>query len=76
MIVGFLDSYIPEPVKPLDKPFLLPLEEVLGVADRSTVVSGRIESGLVKVGEEVEIVGIKETIKWTCTGVEVSGKML
>ncbi|WP_240492671.1 EF-Tu/IF-2/RF-3 family GTPase, partial [Photorhabdus namnaonensis] len=66
-----LDSYIPEPERAIDQPFLLPIEDVFSISGRGTVVTGRVERGIVKVGEEVEIVGIKDTTKTTCTGVEM-----
>ena len=71
-----LDSYVEEPVRPMDKDFLMPVEDVFSISGRGTVVTGRIERGQVKVGEEVEIVGIKDTIKTTCTGVEMFRKLL
>ncbi|EBF8168504.1 elongation factor Tu, partial [Salmonella enterica subsp. enterica serovar Bredeney] len=64
-LAGFLDSYIPEPERAIDKPFLLPIEDVFSISGRGTVVTGRVERGIIKVGEEVEIVGIKETQKST-----------
>jgi len=70
------DSYIPEPKRDIDKPFLMPIEDVFSISGRGTVVTGRIERGMVKVGEEVEIVGIKTTVKTTCTGVEMFRKIL
>jgi elongation factor Tu len=70
------DSYIPEPVRELDKPFLMPVEDVFTISGRGTVSTGRIERGRVKVGEEVEIVGIKDTVKTTITGVEMFRKLL
>ena len=70
------DSYIPEPVRDTDKPFLMPIEDVFSISGRGTVVTGRIERGIVKVGEEVEIIGIRPTIKTTCTGVEMFRKLL
>ncbi len=70
------DSYIPEPERAIDKPFLLPIEDVFSISGRGTVVTGRVERGIIKVGEEVEIVGIKETQKSTCTGVEMFRKLL
>ncbi len=73
-LAGFLDSYIPEPERAIDKPFLLPIEDVFSISGRGTVVTGRVERGIIKVGEEVEIVGIKETAKSTCTGVEMFRK--
>jgi len=75
-LVETMDSYIPEPVRNIDKAFLLPIEDVFSISGRGTVVTGRIESGIVKVGEEVEIVGIHDTIKSTCTGVEMFRKLL
>jgi elongation factor Tu len=71
-----LDSYIPTPERAVDKPFLLPIEDVFSISGRGTVVTGRVERGVVKVGEEVEIVGIKPTVKTTCTGVEMFRKLL
>ena len=71
-----LDSYIPEPERAIDKPFLLPIEDVFSISGRGTVVTGRVERGIIKVGEEVEIVGIKATTKTTCTGVEMFRKLL
>jgi elongation factor Tu len=71
-----LDSYIPEPQRALDGAFLMPVEDVFSISGRGTVVTGRIERGIVKVGEELEIVGIKPTLKTTCTGVEMFRKLL
>jgi len=71
-----VDSYIPQPDRPKDKPYLMPIEDVFSISGRGTVVTGRIERGVVKVGEEIEIVGIKETQKTTCTGVEMFRKLL
>ncbi|AZQ12940.1 MULTISPECIES: elongation factor Tu [Shewanella] len=71
-----LDTYIPEPERAIDKPFLMPIEDVFSISGRGTVVTGRVERGIVKVGEEVEIVGIKDTTKTTCTGVEMFRKLL
>ncbi len=71
-----LDEYIPQPVRELDKPFLMPIEDVFSIEGRGTVVTGRIERGIIKVGEEVEIVGIKDTAKTTVTGVEMFNKSL
>lgn len=71
-----LDSYIPEPERAIDGAFLMPIEDVFSISGRGTVVTGRIERGEVKVGEEVEIVGIKDTEKTTCTGVEMFRKLL
>jgi elongation factor Tu len=75
-LVETMDSYIPEPVRNIDKSFLLPIEDVFSISGRGTVVTGRVESGIVKVGEEVEIVGIRDTVKTTCTGVEMFRKLL
>jgi elongation factor Tu len=71
-----VDDYIPQPVRPVDQPFLMPVEDVFGIKGRGTVVTGRIERGLVKVGEEIEIVGLKATRKTTVTGVEMFKKLL
>ncbi len=75
-LVEHMDSYIPEPERQIDKPFLLPIEDVFSISGRGTVVTGRVERGIVKVGEEIEIVGIKDTTKTTCTGVEMFRKLL
>ena len=75
-LVDTMDSYIPTPVRDIDKPFLLPIEDVFSISGRGTVVTGRIERGIVKVGEDIEIVGIKPTIKTTCTSVEMFRKLL
>jgi elongation factor Tu len=75
-LMDALDSYIPEPVRAIDGPFLMPIEDVFSISGRGTVVTGRVERGIVKVGEEVEIVGIKDTVKTTCTGVEMFRKLL
>ena len=75
-LVEALDSYIPEPERAIDQPFLLPIEDVFSISGRGTVVTGRVERGVVKVGEEIEIVGIKETTKTTVTGVEMFRKLL
>jgi elongation factor Tu len=75
-LVETMDSYFPEPVRNIDKSFLLPIEDVFSISGRGTVVTGRIESGIVKVGEEVEIIGIRDTVKSTCTGVEMFRKLL
>ncbi|TEF71666.1 elongation factor Tu [Pseudomonas aeruginosa] len=72
-LVETLDSYIPEPVRAIDQPFLMPIEDVFSISGRGTVVTGRVERGIIKVQEEVEIVGIKATTKTTCTGVEKPG---
>jgi elongation factor Tu len=71
-----LDSYIPMPERAVDKPFLMPVEDVFSISGRGTVVTGRVERGIIKVGEELEIVGIKPTVKTTCTGVEMFRKLL
>ena len=71
-----VDDYIPQPERPKDQPFLMPIEDVFSISGRGTVVTGRIESGVVKVGEEIEIVGLKDTMKTTCTGVEMFRKLL
>ncbi|MDE2000672.1 MAG: elongation factor Tu, partial [Burkholderiales bacterium] len=75
-LVETLDTYIPEPERAIDKSFLLPIEDVFSISGRGTVVTGRVESGIIKVGEEIEIVGIKDTVKTTCTGVEMFRKLL
>ena len=71
-----VDTFIPQPDRPKDKPFLMPVEDVFSISGRGTVVTGRIESGIIKVGEEIEIVGIKDTKKSVCTGVEMFRKLL
>ena len=71
-----LDDYIPEPERAIDQPFLMPIEDVFSIQGRGTVVTGRIESGVLKVGDEVQIVGIKDTVATTCTGVEMFRKLL
>jgi elongation factor Tu len=71
-----VDEYIPQPERPIDQPFLMPVEDVFSISGRGTVVTGRVERGVVKVGEEIEIVGIKPTQKTTCTGVEMFRKLL
>ena len=75
-LVEAMDSYIPEPERAIDGAFLMPIEDVFSISGRGTVVTGRIERGVVKVGEEIEIVGIKDTTKTTCTGVEMFRKLL
>ncbi len=75
-LAAALDSYIPTPERAIDKPFLLPIEDVFSISGRGTVVTGRVERGIIKVGEEIEIVGLKETQKTTCTGVEMFRKLL
>jgi len=71
-----VDSYVPQPERDIDKPFLMPVEDVFSISGRGTVATGRVERGIIKVGDEVEIVGIKETQKTTCTGVEMFRKLL
>jgi elongation factor Tu len=71
-----VDSYIPQPERPKDQPFLMPIEDVFSISGRGTVVTGRVERGIVKVGDEVEIVGLKATTKTVCTGVEMFRKLL
>jgi elongation factor Tu len=71
-----VDAYIPQPERPKDQPFLMPIEDVFSISGRGTVVTGRIERGIVNVGEEIEIVGLKDTVKTTCTGVEMFRKLL
>jgi len=75
-LVEEMDSYIPEPTRDIDHPFLMPIEDVFSISGRGTVVTGRVERGIVKVGEEVEIVGIHPTTKTICTGVEMFRKLL
>ena len=75
-LMAAVDSYIPQPERDKDKPFLMPFEDVFSISGRGTVVTGRVERGIIKVGEEIEIVGIKETAKTTCTGVEMFRKLL
>ncbi|MDP1775936.1 MAG: elongation factor Tu [Moraxellaceae bacterium] len=75
-LVETLDTYIPEPMRAIDKSFLMPIEDVFSISGRGTVVTGRVERGIVKVGEEVEIIGLKDTVKTTCTGVEMFRKLL
>src|SRR5215212_415350 len=75
-LMAAVDSYIPQPERAVDLPFLMPIEDVFSISGRGTVVTGRVERGIVKVGEEVEIVGIKATVKTTCTGVEMFRKLL
>jgi len=71
-----VDAYIPQPDRPIDKPFLMPIEDVFSISGRGTVVTGRIERGIVKVGEEIEIIGIRDTVKSTVTGIEMFRKLL
>ncbi len=75
-LMSAVDSYIPTPARAKDKPFLMPIEDVFSISGRGTVVTGRVERGIVKVGDEVEIVGLKETAKTVCTGVEMFRKLL
>ena len=75
-LVEAMDSYFPQPERQIDKPFLLPIEDVFSISGRGTVVTGRVERGIVKVGEEIEIIGLKPTIKTICTGVEMFRKLL
>ena len=75
-LVDAMDAYFPQPMRATDKPFLLPIEDVFSISGRGTVVTGRVERGIVKVGQEIEIVGLKPTVKTTCTGVEMFRKLL
>jgi len=75
-LMAEVDGYIPTPDRPIDQPFLMPIEDVFSISGRGTVVTGRVERGVVEVGDEIEIVGIKETSKSTCTGVEMFRKLL
>ena len=75
-LMAQVDEYIPTPDRPVDQPFLMPVEDVFSISGRGTVVTGRVETGVIKVGEEIEIVGIRETQKTTCTGVEMFRKLL
>jgi elongation factor Tu len=75
-LVETLDSYIPEPVRAIDRPFLMPIEDVFSISGRGTVVTGRVERGIVRIQEEIEIVGLRPTTKTTCTGVEMFRKLL
>jgi len=75
-LIEAVDSFIPQPDRPIDKPFLMPIEDVFSISGRGTVVTGRVETGIVKVGEELEIVGIHDTRKTVCTGVEMFRKLL
>ena len=75
-LMAAVDEYIPQPDRPVDLPFLMPIEDVFSISGRGTVVTGRIETGVVKVGEEIEIIGLKDTQKTTCTGVEMFRKLL
>jgi elongation factor Tu len=75
-LVEALDAYIPDPERAIDQPFLMPIEDVFSISGRGTVVTGRVERGVIKTGEEIEIVGIKDTVKTVCTGVEMFRKLL
>jgi elongation factor Tu len=75
-LMAAVDEYIPQPERPIDQPFLMPIEDVFSISGRGTVVTGRVERGIVKVGEEIEIVGIRDTVKTVCTGVEMFRKLL
>ncbi|MBW1758726.1 MAG: elongation factor Tu, partial [Deltaproteobacteria bacterium] len=75
-LMDAIDSFIPEPVRDIEKPFLMPIEDVFSISGRGTVVTGRVERGIVRVGDAVEIVGIRETTKTVCTGVEMFRKLL
>jgi elongation factor Tu len=75
-LIEEMDAYIPEPKRDIDQPFLMPIEDVFSISGRGTVVTGRVDRGIVKVSEEIEIVGIRETSKTTCTGVEMFRKLL
>jgi elongation factor Tu len=75
-LMAQVDEYIPQPERPVDQPFLMPIEDVFSISGRGTVVTGRVERGVVNVGDEIEIVGIRDTQKTTCTGVEMFRKLL
>ena len=75
-VMGFVDSYIPEPQRDLDKPFLMPIEDVFSITGRGTVVTGKVEQGVIHTGDEIEIVGLRDTQTTTCTGVEMFRKLL
>ena len=75
-LMAAVDEYIPQPERPIDRPFLMPIEDVFSISGRGTVVTGRVERGVIKVGEEIEIVGLKATVKTVCTGVEMFRKLL
>jgi elongation factor Tu len=75
-LMAAVDEFIPQPERPIDQPFLMPIEDVFSISGRGTVVTGRVERGVIKVGDEIEIVGIKDTKKTTCTGVEMFRKLL
>jgi elongation factor Tu len=75
-LMAAVDAYVPEPVRDLDKPFLMPIEDVFSITGRGTVVTGKVEQGVIHTGDEIEIVGLKATQKTTCTGVEMFRKLL
>jgi elongation factor Tu len=75
-LMAEVDAYIPQPERPKDQPFLLPIEDVFSISGRGTVVTGRVERGVINVGDDIEIVGVKDTMKTTCTGVEMFRKLL
>ncbi|WP_298362901.1 EF-Tu/IF-2/RF-3 family GTPase, partial [uncultured Litoreibacter sp.] len=75
-LMAAVDDYIPTPERAVDQPFLMPVEDVFSISGRGTVVTGRVERGVINVGEEIEIVGIRDTAKTTCTGVEMFRKLL
>jgi elongation factor Tu len=75
-LMDAIDNFIPDPVRPLDQPFLMPIEDVFSIEGRGTVVTGRVERGVIKVGQEVSIIGIRDTVKTTVTGVEMFRKLL
>jgi len=75
-LMAAVDEFIPQPERPIDKPFIMPVEDVFSISGRGTVVTGRVERGIIKVGEEIEIVGLRPTQKTTCTGVEMFRKLL
>jgi elongation factor Tu len=75
-LMSKIDEYIPAPTRELDKPFLMPVEDVFSISGRGTVVTGRVEQGIIKPGEEIEIIGLKDTVKTVCTGVEMFRKLL
>jgi elongation factor Tu len=75
-LMAEVDAYIPQPERPKDQPFLMPIEDVFSISGRGTVVTGRVERGIINVGDDIEIVGIKDTTTTTCTGVEMFRKLL
>ena len=75
-MMAAVDSFVPEPVRELDKPFLMPIEDVFSITGRGTVVTGKVEQGIINTGDDIEIVGLKDTQKTTCTGVEMFRKLL